>query len=140
MALRAIDIHETRDYVSKYDKEEPKTIFRLGVLDSRIRAELEDEATSFEVSSRKGRDRAKTTMGLNRRDIEVVQFGLKGMENFLDAKGHSVKFETISLAKQGKNYMVPAPQILRILPFLVIKELAEEILQDNRLSEEEEKN
>ena len=141
MAIRGIDVYEVRDYISKYDKDEPKTIFKLGVLDSRVRAELEDEATSFEVSSPSApEEQSKATLGLNRRNIETVRFGLKGMENFQDAKGNPVKFDTISLSKYGKNYQVVTPQILQMLPFEVIMELAGEIRRDNWMSEQERKN
>lgn len=140
MSIKGIDIYEVRDYVSKYDKGKDKTIFKLGVLDARIRAELEDETTSFDFSSDNPDDRARTTLGLNRRAIEAVRFGLKGMENFQDKDGKPVKFDTVSLAKHGKNYQVVAPSILDILPFSIITELSGEILKENKLTEKERKN
>ncbi len=140
MSIKGIDIYEERDYVSKFDKDEPKTLAKLGVLDSRIRAELEDESTSFEISSSEPGDRAKTTLGLNRKAIEVVRFGLRGLENFQDKDGKPVKFDTISLTKYGKNYRVVAPDILNMLPFEVIMEYAQEILKENKLTEKERKN
>ncbi len=143
MAIKGIDIYEVRDYVSKHDTakdKKDKTIFKLGVLDTRIRAELEDETTSFEISSSDPEDKAKTTLGLNRLAIEAVRFGLKGVENLQDKDGKAVKFDTVSLARYGKNYQVVTPDILNMLPFKVITELAGEILKDNRLTEKEAKN
>ncbi|MHA1470228.1 MAG: hypothetical protein ACTSSP_06655, partial [Candidatus Asgardarchaeia archaeon] len=51
-----------------------------------------------------------------------------------------VKFDTISVPKGGKNYNVVSDNIIALLGSKLIKELAEVILSENQLSEEERKN
>ncbi|MEQ9716278.1 MAG: hypothetical protein ABGF52_12200 [Candidatus Asgardarchaeum sp.] len=140
--LTGINIHEMRDYVSKLDpdKENP-TIFKIGCLDPIIKAEINDDATSFEVSSSNSSDMAKTSLNFNKRNIMAVKFGLKGLENFMDPQTKKpVKFDTISVPKGGKNYNVVSDNIIALLGSKLIKELAEVILSENQLSEEERKN
>ncbi len=139
--LKGIDINETRDYISKYDQDKDNpTVFKLGVLDPIVRAKLEDEATTFEVSSANPRDKAKTTLSIASKAIDFVRFGLKGIENFQDKYENKVEFDAVSYSFGGRNYQVVSDRILSMLPFNVIKELAEEIAKDNILSKAEEKN
>ena len=141
MALKGIDIYAIKDEVSEHDPDKKNpTTYKLGVLDNRILAELEDGMTSFEIGSGGSGDSAKTTLAINRRAIEFFRFGVKGIENFQDSKGKPVKFETISVAKFGTNYNVVAPHIVQMHELFVIKEMAAKIRKYNRLTEEEEKN
>lgn len=140
--LTGINIYETKPYHSKLDpdKDNP-TIFHIGSLDSYLRAYIEDQTTSFEFSSKNPKDPAKANINASKRNLLVVRFGLKGLDNFLDPRDNKpVKFDTVSVAVIGKNYTAASEEILSMLPKALIDELAEVILAENTLSEEETKN
>ncbi|MBW2624549.1 MAG: hypothetical protein JRD68_16700, partial [Deltaproteobacteria bacterium] len=52
MAIQAIDLTETQDYVSKFDKgpKDQRTVWKLGVLDSRIKKIIEDVAWEYSAN------------------------------------------------------------------------------------------
>ena len=135
--IKAIDLNAVRDYISKHDTEEPKTVWKLGIIDARVRAELEDETTEFEFSSNRPNDKAKTQLKTNARALEIVRYGVKGFENFMDEAGKPVKFGTETINRHGKPYLVMDSYILIKIPFKIIQELATEISKDNILQEEE---
>ncbi len=140
--LTGINIYETKPYHSKLDldKDNP-SIFHVGSLDSYLRAYIEDQTTSFEFSSKNPKDPAKANINASKRNLLVVRFGLKGLDNFLDPRDKKpVKFDTISVAVIGKNYTAASEEILSMLPKALIDELAEVILAENTLNEEETKN
>ena len=140
--LTGINVYETQDYISKLDldKKNP-TIFKIGCLEPMIKADIEDEVTSFEISSSKNSDPAKTNLKINKRNIMAVKFGLKGLENFMDPQTKKpVKFDTSSISKGGKNYNIVSDDIIALLGLKLINELAERILLENQLSEKERKN
>jgi hypothetical protein len=140
--LTGINIYETKPYKSKLDpdKENP-SIFHIGMLDSYLRACIEDQTTSFEFSSKNPKDSAKANINASKRNLLVVRFGLKGLDNFLDPRDKKpVKFDSLSVAVSGKNYMAVREEILAMLPKTLIDELSEVILEENTLTEEESKN
>jgi len=139
--IKAIDLNEVRDYISKHDTGEPKTVWKLGVLDAHIRAEFEDEISEFEISSQVMKDKAtKTQLKINARALKVVRYGIRGFDNFMDETGKPIKFSTETINRHGKSYLVMDSYTLRKIPFKVIQELAAEISKDNILQEEEAKN
>jgi len=139
MAITAISIGQTWEFISKYDPDrENPTVFVLQVLPARVLAHLQDEATVFEVGDNPN-ERA-TKLRLNATDYEIVRFGLADIRNLRDEHGQEIKFSTERVNRWGKSYTVASHQILDRLPQVVIKELAEEILQKNTLSEGERKN
>jgi hypothetical protein len=73
-------------------------------------------------------------------DVEVVRFGLKAMTNFKDQAGNEVPFTTQNRSVLGKTYAVVSEDILRTLPTVVTRELANEIRTLNTLTKEEGKN
>ncbi|MCX5711768.1 MAG: hypothetical protein NTY47_01690, partial [Candidatus Omnitrophica bacterium] len=76
-----ISIHETKPYVSKYDPDKNNpTTFQIGSLDPFLRSFIDDQATSFKVSSKNPDAPADATIAGNKRNILVVKFGLKGLE------------------------------------------------------------
>lgn len=140
--LRGIDINATRKYVSRLDpdKENP-TVFHIGALDPVLRAEIDDESSSYEMSSTNPNDKARVKLNWNKRQITAIKFGLKGMDNFLDPqtdKPVEVKFETIQYA--GKMRNVLPDRIIAMFPSELRQELSEAILSESKLSEEERKN
>ena len=77
----------------------------------------------------------------SKRNLMVVKFGLKGLENFIDPRDKKpIKFDTVSVPVNGKNYKAMTDEIVSMFPKALIDELAEAILSENALSEEEAKN
>jgi hypothetical protein len=122
VGIKGLGLGETQDYISQYDKEEPKTIWKLGVLDSEIFDLLGEEKNPLRIMS------------------EAIRFGLKGFENFKDSNGNVVKFDTVSRAVGSYNYKVVANNIMKIIPPQVKTELGSEILKMSKLNEDEIKN
>lgn len=137
-----IDINASRKYVSQNDpdKENP-TVFLIGSLDPVVRAELEDESSLYEMSSQNPDDKTKVQLNLNKRQMTAVRFGLKGMENFLDPKTlNPVPFKTEKMMYAGKMRDAVPESMLAMIPHALRMELAEEVLNEAYLSEQEEKN
>ena len=140
--LTGIDVSATRKYVSKLDpdKESP-TVFHIGFLDPALRAEIDDESSSYEMSSSNPNDKAKINLNWNKRQITAIKFGIKGLENFLDPqtkKPIDYRCETISYA--GKRRDCVPDRIIAMFPSELRAELAEVILDESKLSEGERKN
>lgn len=142
MAIQAVDLSETQDYKSKYDTgdDAQKTVWKLGALDSRVKKTLEDVAWEYEANpTNPGDAKAKASFNIGKTELEFVQFGLKGFENFMGS-GRQIYFDTEVKNMNGKAYHVLKEDILKIIPGNVIRELAEKIKEINNVSEEEEKN
>jgi len=140
--LTGIDINSTRQHVSKLDpdKDNP-TVFHIGLLDPVLRAEVDDESSSYEMSSTNPNDKAKVRLNWNKRQIMAIKFGLKRMDNFLDPqtkKPMELKFETIHYASKMRD-VVP-DRIIAMFPNELRTELSEVILNESRLSEDDQKN
>lgn len=141
MSLKCIDLAEVVDYVSKLDKEEPKTIWKLGVLDTRMRKQLEDLGIEYETDpAQPTTGKAKVKLNLGKSELEFVSFGLKGFENFFDKNGEQIHFKTEGRIVNGKPYHVVAEEILKIIPGNIITELAVKIKEINNIGEAERKN
>lgn len=140
--LTGIDINSTRKYVSKLDPDTNNpTVFHIGVLDPVLRAEIDDESSSYEMSSTNPNDKAKVKLNWNKRQIMAVKFGLKGMDNFLDPQTNKpieVKFETIHYA--GKMRESLPDRIIAMFPSELRQELSEAVLNESRLTDDERKN
>lgn len=124
--ITGIDTSLTQDYISKFDNSEPKTIWRLGVL----------SAHAFAYVGSKISDPTKSIEGM----IEVVRFGLLGFDNFKDAKGNLVPFETQLKSIGSHDYQIVKDKIISIMPVDLIIELGSRILEITKLSEQEIKN
>jgi len=140
--LTGIDINATRNYTSKLDQDKDNpTVFHIGVLDPALRAEIDDDSSSYEMSSTNPTDKAKVRLNWNKRQIAAIKFGLKGLDNFLDPqvkKPIELKFESIRYA--GKMRDAVPDRIIAMFPSELRQELAEVILDESRLSEGEQKN
>ena len=139
--LTGLSFGETEEFVSAYDpdKDNP-TVFILGVIDLNIMASIEDELTSFRFNPANPTGTADSTLRINQRNLEIIRFALKGVRNFVDAKGNEIPFKTKKVNRFGKTYEVVADEFLNRIPKKVIDELADHILNANLPSEEELKN
>jgi len=139
--IKGIHLGETQEVVSKFDTGDPKTIWKIGVIDAITISEIRDkivtseieQATMFKMPSR-------TTMNVNMANVEYVRHGLKGFQNFCDSQGSPIKFKTERRYTGGRETDVLAEDILLIIPPAVIEELASHIKDKNRFSQEESKN
>ena len=140
--LTGINIYESKPYTSKLDADSGNpTVFQIGLIDSMLRAFIEDQTTSFEFSSKNPKEPAKVNINASKRNLMVVKFGLKGLENFIDPRDKKpIKFDTVSVPVNGKNYKAVTDEIVSMFPKALIDELAEAILSENALSEEDAKN
>ena len=140
--LTGIDVTATKKYVSKLDSDKDNpTVFHIGFLDPALRAEIDDDSSSYEMSSTNPNDKAKVKLNWNKRQITAIKFGLKGLENFLDPqtkKAIEFKCETIRYA--GKMRDCVPDRIIAMFPSELRAELAEVILDESKLSENERKN
>lgn len=140
--LTGINIHETRKYVSKRDpdKDNP-TIFHVGVLDPFLRSWIEDKCTSIEFSSGGGDDPAKGNVLAKKRNILLVKYGVRDIENFLDPQTKApVKVTIGNTSISGKGYPALPDQVISLIGTPIIDELAEEVLKEQDLGETERKN
>ena len=140
MAIQAIDLSEVQKFESKFDTGEPKTIWHLGCLDSRVKKIIEDVAWEYEASpNAPGDAKAKASFNMGKTELEFVQFGLKGFENFM-GKGKQIYHATEPRIVNGKQYHVLKAEILGLIPGNVLSELAAEIKKINNVDETERKN
>jgi hypothetical protein len=140
--LTGIDITATRKYISKLDpdKDNP-TVFQIGSLDPALRAEIDDDSSSYEMSSTNPNDKAMVKLNWNKRQIKAIKFGLRGMENFLDpqtSKPVDLRFEAMQYA--GKMRETVPDRIIAMFSSELRIELAEAILNESRLLDDERKN
>ena len=124
--ITGIDTSLSKDYISKFDDGEQKTIWKLGVL----------SAYAFAYVGSKISDPAKSLDGM----IEVVRFGLLGFDNFKDAKGNNVEFITQRKDVSSRTFTIVSESIISIIPIDIIIELGGKILEMTKLSEQEIKN
>ena len=95
----AIDPDEIREYTMEADKDQPDApVFILGVLDSLVRAYIDDQFFKSKVRKRvlgkKEEEAAPETetevelsdVEVHRKHIEFVRFGLKGWKGFKTRK------------------------------------------------------
>jgi len=143
MAVIGINVYDTKKFISRHDtdKENPTT-WEIGVLDSLLKAKVKDGSTVFEYDPQEpSNSKAKTTLNINQSNIDIVRFGLKGVENFIDPRTKKpVEFNTIAITRSGKSYNVVTDEILRMIPPPILDELAKEINKNSDISGEEEKN
>jgi len=160
MALIAMTTADTVEYVSDYDPAkkyaEPPlaggivpivrpftvgsgaTTFKLRGLDVFLNGYIYDNAS--QLSRREGDESVGIHTRVNQTNIEAVRHGLVGLDNFNDAKGAAVKFETQKAVVNGRVYDVVADTVMNKLGLRLIQELAAEIKRISEVSKAEEKN
>ena len=124
--ISGIDTGLSKDYISKYDTEEPKTVWKLGVLSS----------YAFAYVGSKISDPSQSVNGM----IEIVRIGLLGFSNFKDKDGNDVEFTTKSKEIGQRSFKIVSDNIINIIPIDIIIELGGEILKITNLTEQEIKN
>ena len=124
--ITGISLSDTQDYISKYDKDELKTVFKLGVLVTEV----------FTTVSRMASIKDQSIDALT----EAVKFGVKGFENFTDKQGNKINFDTVNENINGVDYKVLTSRLINMIPVDVIIELGGEILRITKLTEAEVKN
>lgn len=140
--LTGIDVTTTTKYVSKFDldKDSP-TVFHIGVLDPVLRAEIDDDSSSYEMSSTNPNDKAKVKLNWNKRQITAIKFGLKNVENFLDPQTKKpIEFKCETIRYAGKMRDAVPDRIVAMFPSELRQELAEVILNESKLTGDEQKN
>lgn len=115
---KAINLSKTEDFVCSLDKDDTKTIWKIGAVDSTA-------ISSFLVDG-------KTVSDMT----NLVRFGLKGFENFFDCEGKKIQYETEQVVVHGKVRHVLAESILKQIPIPYVLEVGMRILM---LSTSEEK-
>lgn len=124
--ISGIDTSLSKDYISKFDTEEQKTVWKLGVL----------SAYAFAYVGSKISDPTQSINGM----IEVVKFGLIGFEGFKDIKGNIIAFATQTKSIGQRNFNIVKDDIINIMPIDLIIELGGKILEMTKLTEQEIKN
>lgn len=122
--ITGINLLQTEDFISKYDKGDPQTVWKYGVIDS--------EAMPVVLEGTQGGTLTQMT--------ELVRFGLKDIQNFTDKDGKTVRYDTEQIVVRGRVFHVLASKILKIIPREIILELGVKILEAGHLTEQETKN
>lgn len=135
----AFDINAVREYSLRSDDGPEKTVFHIGRIDSILRSHIMDSTTRFAKEGEKS-DRVEAEVDISKRFYLLAQFGVKGWKGFKDSAGNEVPFDQVSVPVPGVgNRMGLSERTLNLLqPYL--SELALEVLGDNELSAEREKN
>jgi hypothetical protein len=141
--LTAIDITQVRHYILEEDrKSTTPTTFHIGQIDGILMAFIEDDATRFGFSQNQDpNEKADVFISNNERNLNLVRFGMKGWENFGDAKNNLVGFELQEYNVPGVGARKGVKQEL-LMRFRLewLAELASQIRENNTVTEEELKN
>jgi len=144
MAIKGINIYETRDYISRYDPEkdgDKATVFTIGLLDKQISNYIKDRSAQYEYVASNPDGEAALSVRPHERNLDIFRFGVRDIKNLIDPQTEKpVRFDTTSISRFGKNYNVVSDSILQMIPDCIIDEIAAEIDKINKLSPEERKN
>jgi len=121
--ITGINLLETKDFVSKYDKGDPQTVWKLGIVSGEAAPIVNEH-----------QDQTVETM------TRYVSFGLKGFENFRSSDGKEIQYKTEQKIFRGQVFHVLANSVLSQIPEPVILELGIEIMKLGNLTEDEQKN
>lgn len=117
---------------------EGATVFFLKPLDVFLTGYIYDNAST--LSGKQGDDTVGIHTRINQTNIDAVQHGLAGFENFSDNKGNSNPFTTVKKVVAGREYEVAADDVLKRLGIRLVQELAEEIKRISEVAPAEEKH
>lgn len=136
MALVAINPSVEFEYSLINDIAEPKTVFKLGVLDIFTRAFLDDTHLGINRD-----DESLSDVAIRDKYLQFIRFGLRGWSNFKDEHGNEVEFTTeeVAFPRIGKRRVVSDASLNRIDSSWV-PELVLQILTHNSLRAAELKN
>ncbi len=140
-----IDTTRIFDHVSKYDHDEPKTVFHYRVLSAAERNYITEKTSRIVNFKSDKNDKDVTTytpdLHLAERLKLTVQLGLVGWDDATDAKGLPQPFLTAAkeFGSLGTKTVITDALYESLHPAL-IDELAESIEKAATLDEDEEKN
>lgn len=162
MALIALTVNDAVTHVSDRDPCKVTRTVPVDPLDpskgTKIETEIKEGATKFflkpldvflmghiydnasVLSGKSGSDEVGIHTRMNKTNIDAVQHGLTGFENFADKKGNAVVFRTVKDTVNGREYDVADDAVLKALGIQLIQELASEIKRISEVSADEEKN
>lgn len=138
-----LSLDESLEYVSQFDPDKDKpdgnpTKFKLNTLDSRVMGHLRDRSTRLSVNPNAGpNDNVDTEVAMNEVNFEMVQFGLGGINPFVDQKGNEIPFKTVKRNLRGKSYEIVSDDVISRLPMKVIAELAGKLRELNNMGEDD---
>jgi len=140
MALIGLELSSTQDYTFSGDPAkgtDDATVFVLGTLTARQRAYIKDQATALEDG-----DDGDPTLKFkaNFSALAAFRLGVKDIKNFVDEKGKEIKFTSLKTNVGGTKGTLVSESIVDRLPFEVIQEVSEKIMNENEVTEEEAKN
>jgi len=125
----AVNRNAVRDYTLTGDTS--GTVFHLGVLDRALRNSLIKRITS---------KKELEDISIMEYFEDVVRFGLRGWENFKNDQGEDIIYESKEYdTKVGKRVGMKVP-LLDHFAKEWLTELANEILDENQIKDEEAKN
>ncbi len=116
--IKELDATATIDFVSRYDNDEPKTVFQIGII---TEAEMKYIRRSCFRQAITGYDRkGKAKFGVPDVDAEKMMdlylaFGLKGWQHFLAADGSEIQFRTVT------NELPAGQRLQAVDPALIAK-------------------
>ena len=139
MAIIAININKVVPFSLLSDSGDNKTVFNLGVIDSLTRSYIDDQ--HLELRKKDNGDPKLEDIAIHDKYVQFVRFGLRGWENFKDAEGKDVPFETVEVVipRLGKKTVV-SEDCLKKLELMNIVELGIQILNINHVKAEDQKN
>ena len=138
MAIQALNLHDFFDKTHPDDTENP-TVWTIGIVDSRVLSQIQDKSTDISFDPSNPDAEAGVRVNQNEVALKVVQFGLKGFRNFANKEGE-VQYDTERRMVGNTPYMVVKSDIIAVIPSDVLKWLADEIMDLNKVNAEEAKS
>jgi len=140
MAFIAIDTSYVSDYSLLQDTEK-SVVFQLGVLDSILRAYLDDTHQLIKRNGDDAKDSEIENTALHDKFIQFVKFGLKGWKGLKDKNGNDIEFKTeeVTVPRVGKRQAV-TDACINMLDLTWIIELGLKIITNNTVVERDIKN
>lgn len=140
--LIANDPTATRDYVCKVDRDNAApTIWRLGALDPFVAAAIKDELLSYATSSKNPDGQATIKIKRGQLDVTVFRLGVKGWRNLAVRTELGTADLAFATEVEGFKGIKPQPVVKRNLVRHMhnawVTEIANEIIGDNFLTEQE---
>jgi hypothetical protein len=132
--IQAIDPNATKEYVCACDTEEPKAVWTLGVLDSRMLGFIDDAVTKLELGT-DAKAQAEPAFRTGTRRWLLVKYGLRGWTNWLGVDGMPIEPAFDTVPHFGRGYQAVPDRLLERLPTEVMTELANELSRQNKIGE-----
>ena len=131
---------QTVDYVSKLDADEPKTVFRLGMVDHVVLSKIQDSTIDIQMIDKKDSEGSRTVIHGSEKNILLAKCGIKGWENLNGSDGQPIPCVIEKQYLLGVQVEAVTNASLSALPFAVIQEIGQEVHRLNVLGETERKN